>query len=386
VQKLQPDAGNTPASYQFGTAVSLSGSLALIGSVGDNNYNGAAYVFERQSSGLWTQASKLVGDPPAAGDFSPNFGQVVAADGQRLVVGAASEGNLNGAVYLYDGMGGVWGPGPTMKWIGEATGAADEFGSSVAVSGDRVIVGASGVFPAGVVYIFDRQTDGSWPATGTTILSPDPTNIYGLGAAVAVDGDRVLISASQGVLVYAHQSDGSWALEGTLMAPMAKARFGSTVSISGTRALIGAAGDVSGGTTTGYAYIFDRQANGTWTQTAQFAEPGPNAGPSDEFGWSVSLEGDRALVGARAENRSPGTGGMIGIGSAFLFQRLASGSWDAGTEIHSAAGDEIANRDFGMAVSLSFPYALVGAPFDVQASPATGGGAAYVISVQNVAP
>jgi hypothetical protein len=387
VQKLQPDAGNAPYAVIFGTAVSLSGSVALIGSPGDNNYNGAAYVFERQSSGLWTQASKLIGDPPAAGDFSPNFGQVVAVDGQRVVVGAASEGNLNGAVYLYDGMGGVWGPGPQMKWIGEAAGAADEFGTSVAVSADRVIVGAAGVFPAGVAYIFDRQSDGSWPATGIKILSPDPTNVYGLGGAVAVNGDRVLIGASEAALVYAHQSDGSWALEATLKVATAKSRFGSTVSLSGTRALIGAAGDLSGGTTTGAAYVFDRQANGTWTQTAQLAEPPPNNGPSDEFGWSVSVDGDRALIGARFENRSPGTGGTTGVGSAFLFQRLASGSWNAGTEIHSAPGDEIASRAFGTSVSLSWPYALVGAPGDVPAPPATGGGGtAYMISVQNVAP
>jgi hypothetical protein len=390
VQKLQPGAADATAYDNFGSTVGISGALAVVGSPSDDSSSGSAYLFARQASGVWTQqGSKL---KPDAVDAAPRFGVSVAVLGQRLLVGASAA--TNGAAYLFEGTGGAFGPVATVKWTGEMPN--DNFGSAVALSGDRAIVGAvgvsvGGVTAAGAAYIFERQSDGSWPATGIKLVPEDPTTNSLFGNEVALDGDLAIVGGSYaGAYIFARQADGSWVQEQKLQSTSTGTNeaFGVSVAISGERALVGASGNSDRGTSAGAAFVFERQTSGLWMQTAELVAPGPNAGPQDAFGTSVALDVDRALVGASNENRSSGTGGTPGIGSAYVFHYQSTGAWDAGAELLSAKSDEIGGRGLGNAASLSWPYALVGAVGDTTAgSPGIAHvGTAYVFNAQSVSP
>src|SRR4030095_16664011 len=172
-----------------------------------------------------------------------------------LLVGASTDSGSKGAAYLFDGMsGGVFGPSSQAKWSGEAV--VDSFGRSVALSGDRVLVGApnvnvAGISSAGAAYIFERNTDGSWHTTGVKIVAADPA---------------------------------------------ANASFGTSVSISGDWAIVGAPGYSGSQTIAGLgAYFFARQSDGSWVQQLKVSG---NGNPAEMFAFSVSMSGNRALVGA----------------------------------------------------------------------------------------
>src|SRR5262249_17360942 len=149
------------------------------------------------------------------------------------------------------------------------------------------------------------------PATATRLA---PTGqISGLGSfgvSVSISGDRALVgdpgAAVQSVFVFVRQASGAWTVEQKIATSnfTVTEHFGSAVSLSGDRALIGAWADNANGLNSGSVYVYERQASGTWTQTAKLLQPAPNAGADDNFGFSVSLEGDRALIGARNENHT----------------------------------------------------------------------------------
>jgi hypothetical protein len=401
-QELQPPLPITGSP--FGSSVALSGSLAAVGSDNDDSMNGGVYVFAPQASGLWTlQGSKLKPDPPVGNGYA-GFGSSVALQGQRLVVGAKTDLGFKGAAYLYDGMsGGVFGPSSTAKWSGEAS--SDSFGSSVALSGDRVIVGApnaavAGISSAGAAYIFERQADGSWPTTGFKIVPADPAANASFGTTVSLSGDWAIVGApgytgSQsvaglGAYLFARQSNGTWVQQQKMTGNGSPAeRFAFSVSMSGGRAIVGAYQNSNLALSAGAVYVYELQSSGTWTQTATLLAPAPNGGPYDAFGFSVSLEGDRALVGTPYENHSPtSSGGLPDVGAAYLFQHQASGSWNAGVEIPTSVPDQLSGRFFGNAVALSWPFVLGAAPMDITAppAPANATGTAYVINAQAFAP
>jgi ketosteroid isomerase-like protein len=191
--------------------------------------------------------------------------------------------------------------------------------------------------------------------------------------------------------VFVRQAAGVWTLEQKLLATDREANdaFGFSVSLDGDRALVSANLDDDRGSGAGAAYVFERQANGTWLQVAKLYQPPPNAGPNDNFGSSLSLSGDLALIGASGENRAPGTtGGLLSAGAAYLFRREANGTWSPGVLVDSTAAHLISSRRFGSAVALAPPYALIGAFTDYfNVSPQSlNCGAAYVVDIRSVLP
>ena len=192
VEKLQPNSSSLASLQLFGAHVSISGSLAVVGAPDDeNNVSqvplGAVYVFERQSSGTWLmQGSKMLPSPVT----QANYGSAVSLSGQRLLVGASRENGQTGAAYIYDRVAGVW--TQQAKWLGELS--RDMFGVAGLLDGDRAIVGASrnpGVTPTklGAAYIYERGTDGTWPAAGIKLGASDGFLNDQFGIAVSLSGD-----------------------------------------------------------------------------------------------------------------------------------------------------------------------------------------------------
>ena len=140
--------------------------------------------------------------------------------------------------------------------------------------------------------------------------------------------------------------------------------FGNAVSISGDYVIVGSKNseDATGGNTmanAGSAYMFERDTSGNWNQGQKIVASDRAA--IDQFGLSVSISGDYAIVGAYTEDEDA-TGGntMISSGSAYLFERDGSGNWNQVQKV--VASDRAAGDCFGLAVGISGNYAIVGAP------------------------
>jgi hypothetical protein len=274
VQQAQLLAFDGAANDYFGYSVALSGETALVGAVGDtvggNARQGSAYVFVR-SGGSWIQQAHLMASDGAAYD---NFGHSVALSGETALVGAPDDtigGNVEqGSVYVFVRSGGSWSQQAQLFAFDGAAG--DYFGSSVALSGETALVGAQ------------NDTVGS--------------NTYQGSAYVFV------------------RSGGSWSQQAQLFAfdGAAGDYFGYSVALSGETALVGARADTVGSNTLqGSAYVFARSGTG-WSQQAKLLAGDGAAG--DYFGYSVALSGWTALVGAHFDT----VGSNARQGSAYVFQ------------------------------------------------------------------
>ena len=382
---LKPTSvGTTQVGDQFGFSVAVSGDTVVVGanfedssSLGVNGTpnqsardSGAAYVFVR-SAGVWTQQAYL--KPTAVGTTQVNdsFGYSVAVSGDTVVVGALREDSDTlganstpnddtqdaGAAYVFVRNAGVWSQQAYLKPANVGTyQAVDGFGSSVAVSGDTVVVGAStedssslgvnsapneNAIDSGAAYVFVR-TAGAWsqqaylkPARVGTTQEGDA-----FGVSVAVSGDTVVVGAN---------SEDSDSL-GVNSTPN-----DNTFS-------------------SGAAYVFVRNA-GVWSQQA-YLKPASvgTTQAADGFGIAVAVSGDMLVVGANEEpsttlgiNSTPNESG-IAAGAAYVFVRTA-GLWIQQAYLKPAnEGTTQGGDSLGLAVAVSVDTVVAGAPGESSAS------------------
>ncbi|MBM43489.1 MAG: hypothetical protein CMJ36_00530 [Phycisphaerae bacterium] len=326
---------------QFGIRVAISGDTALVGAYGDDDngsYSGSAYIYQRQADGSWSEMQKLTASDGAAENY---FGKSVSISGDTALVGAYADddnGVYSGSAYIYERQAdGSW---SEMQKLTASDGAQiDQFGSSVAISGDTALVGAladddNGIY-SGSAYIYERQGDGSWSEVAKLTGSDGQVWDY-FGVGVAISGDIALVGASRsGAYLYERQADGNWSETAKLTPSDGAANvFNGSVAISGDTALVGADGD-DNGTDSGSAYIYQRQADGTWSETSKLLAS--DGATYDYFGSSVAISGETALVGAYS-NDDNGTN----AGSAYIYERQADGSWSETAKLTAsdgAAGD-----------------------------------------------
>ncbi|GIV60502.1 MAG: hypothetical protein KatS3mg043_1591 [Rhodothermaceae bacterium] len=368
----------------FGVSVSISGDRAIVGARNDDTAApsaGAAFVYERDGTGAWVEVAKLT-----AGDAEglDNFGVSVSISGDRVVVGAPGEdtgGARAGAAYVFERDGtGAW--VEVAKLTAGDTEAHDEFGVSVSISGDRVIVGAPGEDTggslAGAAYVYERDGTGAWVEVAK-LTAGDAEAEDHFGFSVSVSGDRAIVGANWegtggrragAAYVFERDGTGAWVEVAKLTAGDTEANdeFGFSVSISGDRAIVGAIDqDVEFDQNAGAAYVFERDGTGAWVEVARLL-----AGDVDsnaEFGYSVAVSGDRAIVGAWQED-------LAGMdhGAAYVFVRDATGTWSQ--EAKLIASDTQPEDQFGVSVSISGGRAIVGA--NREASGREDGGSAYI--------
>ena len=256
------------------------------------------YIF-KQEGDSWSQQAKLIPADPAEFD---QFGSAVSISGDYAVVGAPyhdGDGTNAGATYIFKREGDVW--TQQVKLNAYEVEAGDHFGFSVSIKGNYVVVGAWGDDDlgenAGAVYVFRR-----------------------------LDSTYVLHSK-----ILAADGDGS-------------DYFGSSVAVSGDSFVVGANGDDLGGS----AYIFKRE-DSVWVQQVKLMAA--EGGSYDEFGNSVAMDGDFALVGAR--------GADYHTGAVYLYERDGD-TWVEQTKL--LASDGMDYDGFGSSVAVSGIYAAVGLP------------------------
>ncbi len=317
-------AADGAPSDSFGASVAVSGDTVVIGAFGgDDNgsQSGAAYVFVR-SAGLWSRQAKLLALDGAAGDL---FGISVAVAGDTVVIGADRDddaGASSGSAYVFTRTAGVWVQQAKLTAADDT--AEDAFGISVAVAGDTVVIGAFGDDDAGSLsgsaYVFTRMGS-SW-SQQAKLAAADGTAFDQFGNSVAVSGDTAVIGAfgddetgifSGSAYVFA-RTGSSWSQQAKFTAATAAVsnRFGTSVAVAGNTAVIGASGDDDdAGSRSGSAYVFTRSGSG-WSQQAKLTAA--DGAVHDRFGISVAVSGDTAVIGAFGDDDA-GTDS----GSAYVF-------------------------------------------------------------------
>ena len=304
------------ASYdQFGNSVALNENYALIGSYRDDDNgsdSGSAYLFDLTSGNL---LQKFLAPDGNASDF---FGWSVALDEDYALIGSyLSDENVifSGSAYLFDLTSGDL----IQKFIAPDGAIGDQFGYSVALDGDYALIGSNfdddNGKDSGSAYLFDI-TSGDLLHK---FIAPDGAINDFFSQSVALDGNYVLISS--------HHDDDNGSNSGSaylfdlasgnllhkFIAPDGASNdsFSWSVALDGDYALISALGDYNNGINGGSSYLFDINSGDLLQKFIA-----PDAASADNFGSSVALDGDSALIGSRLDDD-----GGINSGSAYLFAR-----------------------------------------------------------------
>jgi hypothetical protein len=296
-----------------------------------------------------TRAGKLVAtlhDPAPSTSSDDEYGSSMAVSGKTLVVGADGANAFLGLAHIYVKSASGWPKLPTTTLHDPAQTFHDLFGESVAVARKTVVVSAPGEGTSpGVVYIYVKDAAG-WPTTPTVTL---PNRAI----SVAVSGTTIVVGGPYGAYIYAKGATG-WPTTPTATLPdPAATPFGSSVAVSGRTVVIGAQNS---------AYIYVKGSAG-WPTTPTATLPDPAAPPGDQFGGAVAVSGTTAIISAPGYNSS--------AGAAYVYTKCAKG-WPTTPTATLQDPERIARDNFGNSVALSGKAIIVGA---YGTDP---GGAAYI--------
>ena len=380
-------ASDDAASDNFGTTVAISGNYAIVGAPGNDDggsSSGSAYIFHRTAvTNTWDAGTKILASDDAGGDL---FGFSVAISGDYAIVGAFGNDDggyrTSGSAYIFRRTGtNTWDAGTKILASDAATG--DSFGTAVAIDGDYAIVGANmnddGGSNSGSAYIFRRTGTNTWDA-GTKILASDAASEDQFGRRVGISGDYAIVgaylnddrgSASGSAYIFRRTGTNTWDA-GTKIRASDEAGgdfFGTSVAIDGDYAIVGADQNDDGGSNSGSAYIFRRTGTNTWDAGTKILASDAVSG--DQFGVSVGIDGNTAVVGAYGNDD-----GGSASGSAYIFRRTGTNTWDAGTKI--IASDAASGDQFGFSVGISGDYAIVGAQLNDDGGSSSG--SAYIFT------
>jgi|GEM_PF-4207713 len=299
----------------------------------------------------WNETQKLLASDGEAEDL---FGSSLSIVNNTLLVGAYSEddqGANSGAVYVFNRNNTNW--TQQTKILPSDGKEGDEFGYSIIYNGDTALIGAPYADGKGAVYVF-AKTGKLWSQQQKLIASDGSAGAL-FGSSIALSGNSALIGApsanAKGAVYVFNRIGFSWGEEIKLVASdgATKDNFGQSVSLDDETALIGAYLDDDKGADSGSAYVFIR-FNDTWVQQAKIVAGDGAAG--DTFGYAVSLIGDIALIGAPYDDD-----GGADSGSTYLFTRSGT-TWSQKQKL--LASDD--SGYFGTSIAQEGNYAIIGAP------------------------
>jgi len=317
----------SPAAAQsgsFGNALLFEGDELIVGEPNNSFRPGTVYLYRNQG-GSWVETGQLTA-PDA--ERSDGFGALLASNGGTLFV-ASRDGRID----AFERAGAGWTHASTLD-TGELQTldpscnyngfCGVDFGISMAAAGDWLLVGQAGVQteqsrlalrvrsgedvpppPPGMVYAYRRGADGSW-SEAQRFEAPASANGDAFGAAIAMRGDRALVGApfadggvdagaaeSAGRVFEYRLRDGIWEASGELAVQVeAQATFGTSITLSDDRVLVGAPG---AGLGAGAAFMYRRAGSG-WSAPTRIDTPEPEDG--DVFGNAVAFAGSDIWIGA----------------------------------------------------------------------------------------
>jgi hypothetical protein len=418
-------ANDRDADDLFGYNVAIDGDYIVVGTVfEDHNVSegaplensGSIHIFNKNQGGSenWGLVKKMTAPTRYV---NGRFGLSVEIKGDYLAVGA-SESNLNsgsGSVYFFaKNQGGAGNWGYVQRVIASTQASSDYFGASVSISGEYAVIGAYAqdtdgsnanyVSGAGSAYVFKRNSSsGNWSQI-KKLTAPVRAQDDNFGYCVAMSGDYIVIGAykesqdatesntkteSGSAYIFKKDVGGSdnWGFQKKITAAVRNAgdQFGYSLAISGNTIWSGAykhsydvfESDIM--SWSGAAYCFQKDKNGSenWGQTQKMVSNGLRE--KDNYGWSVSVNGDYAAVGAPGNDKSANGKTLTDAGAVYILHHNGL-TWNEIKKI--TAQDAVAGDNFGWSVALNNDYLVVGAPHEDGVNPATDSqsGAAYIFS------
>jgi hypothetical protein len=433
-QQAYIKASNTGGGDLFGFSVAHSGDTLVVGAIGEdsnatgingdqsNNLalnSGAVYVFTLSGT-VWSQQAYIKASNTGGGD---EFGRSVTISGNTLVVGAHLEdsnatgingdqdnflANESGAVYVFVRSGTVWSQQAYIK--ASNTGGGDEFGQSVALSDNTLMVGAIGedsnatgingdqsnnlALDSGAVYVFTRSSTvwsqqayvkasntGGGDLFGFSVaLSGNTLEVGAIGEgsnATGINGDQSNNLALNSGAVYVFIRIGTvWSQQAYIKASNTGGgdEFGRSVAVSDNTLVVGAHLEDSNATgingdqdnflanDSGAVYVFTRSGT-VWSQQAYVKASNTDGG--DEFGQSVAISGNTLVVGAHLEDsNATGINGdqdnFLAIDSGALYVLIRNGAnWSQ--QAYVKASNTGGGDQFGGTVTLSGNTLVAGA-------------------------
>ena len=357
--KLFPSDANTGDS--FGASVAIDGNIAVVGAyLNDSNGSdcGAVYVYELSGS-QWTERQKLTALDGSPGD---QFGRSVAIESNTIVVGSYCDDD-KGSAYVFTRLGGTW--AQQQKLVAPDAAPIDRFGCSVAIDNNTIVIGAyRGNNFTGSAYVFTRI--GSTWVFQQKITSSDAQSGDSFGYSVAIDNNTIIIGAPKwsnpiGSAYFYQRQSTVWLEQSVLRGDAG--HFGFSVALDGNLAVIGAYEDdtniVSGA---GSAYVFANTDVGWVKQQKLFDANSPAY--REDFGWAVAIKNDTILAGCINDSVNGKQGGAV-----FEFVRTGS-TWVQSDRL--TAGDADANDEFGKSVALAGRHIVIGAPYNFNDGNSTG--------------
>ena len=323
-----PNNTSTPAGDSFGYAVGISGEIVVAGAYAEDtggSNSGVVYVFNGLSGELLYTLSNPNDYDTAAGD---SFGRAVDIDGDYIIVGAPYEDSVgslasnvpgynSGRVYIFNAK-----TGALIHSIADPNAhsfeAYDYFGEAVAIYGNYAVVGTRREDPngssSGTVYVYNVTT-------GTLLYRIDNPNLTGTGTddefgySVALDDQYLVISAryedvgatnSGSIYVYNVTTGGFlWSASNPAGSGGSSDYFGTSVSVSEGRIVVGEPRGDTAGTDSGNIHIYEA-STGTLLHTV--ADPnGYSTGVNDYFGDAVTISGTKVIASAAYEDDASGT-------------------------------------------------------------------------------
>ena len=369
--RLAPSAGSLDDS--FGLRLAVSGNYALVGAptatVSGRSDVGAAYIFVRSGTS-WTQQAQLSSSNGASLD---GFGYGLALRGTAAWIGApfhdTSEFNDQGLAYEFVPSGDTWQQQSIIQGT-VSTAPHDHLGSAVASSGDTLAVGApqdqvAGGQGRGSVYVYTRSAGGNWELQAH-VLPVDGEGVDGFGTSVAISGDTMVVGSPydaisdkfyRGSVFIFTRASGIWSQQYRVIAGdgVENDGFGSSVGYDGTTLVVGSPGTDSGALIDrGSVYVYVGSGD-NWTGQGKFSAS--DAASYDAFGDRVAVVGDTILASAKGDD----VGANNDQGSVYAFVRNGDG-WVQQAKL--LALDAAANDRFGRSLALRASTALVGANGD----------------------
>ena len=330
---------STPvASQAFGNAIAVDGDEVFVGEATYEMRSGVVYVFGRDPSGSWVQTQRI---EPSSAEPGDRFGIGLAKYENTLLVSATRADEGAGAVYVYQAQGGTWIESGRLETTDRSP--ADSLGTGLAMNNDWIMVGTIAQDDrTGAAYAFRREGE-SW-VQHSKIRPADIDEGDTFGSRIALQGNQMLISAPFGSdgegrvysFTYREDSD-TWEEMGQLQAPALsdQTMFGADIAIGDGFSLVGAPG-------AGMGAVFVYGLSGDMWQLASLLYPYESTGGAMEFGGSIALDGNSALIGAFSA--------VQGQGRVFSYTfNPETFEWNAAAKISS---DEDGRAFFGRTVGL----------------------------------
>jgi len=385
-------------------------------------------IAQQSAISQFTELEILKGVPDPS--ISGSFGWAIAVDGSIAAVAAVNEsgGEINsGVVYIFERQGTTWIQQARLR--ASNSGSGDQFGISLDLSGDTLVVGAiyedsnsnridhgeddNSANDSGAAYVYVRDSSGTWSQQAYLKASSgeggggNPFLGDHFGRSVAICGDTIAISAtgedsglvgepldnsassSGAVYIFTRDGEGKWTEQDYIKSPLPDQGdgFGTSLGLDGDHLVVGALGedaldssDQSDNSlnSSGAAFAYERR-EGEW-EFAQFLKA-PNADAGDLFGRSLAIGGDTLVVAATMEDSSSqGINGDMAdnnspdSGAVYVYERTDKEGWSFRTYIK--AHNSRSKDNFGTGLAIGDDSIIIGAPqteaFSLDGSNLTG--------------